>query len=210
MIAGLLAIALLPCTTLGLVASQVKPRQASVTATADLGVSLGAPQHLASGFIYGIPDTVGQVPNKFYTDIGFNYARVGGAQLAAPCRGWIWGLAEYRCRLLTSSLSNYKVARTFGARVQLLIHDVWGTDHANSSTVWPGDNGNWTDWDKYVAQLIADLKANNMIAGLDIDIWNEPEGSFFWARSTEQWVELFGRTYKAFRYRLHYAPSTIL
>jgi hypothetical protein len=61
-----------------------------------LGNNTGTPQHLASGFIYGIPDQPNQIPDHFYTGIGFNYARAGGAQVAAPGRGWIWGLSEYK------------------------------------------------------------------------------------------------------------------
>jgi hypothetical protein len=47
-----------------------------------LGNNTGSPEHLASGFIYGIPDTQDQIPDHFYTDIGFNYARAGGAQVS--------------------------------------------------------------------------------------------------------------------------------
>jgi hypothetical protein len=63
-----------------------------------LGNNTGSPQHLASGFIYGITDTPNQIPDHFYTNIGFNYARAGGAQVPAPGRGWIWGLSEYKVR----------------------------------------------------------------------------------------------------------------
>jgi hypothetical protein len=48
------------------------------TAVVNLGLTKGKPQHLASGFIYGIPDTPNQVADHWYTDMGFNYARVGG------------------------------------------------------------------------------------------------------------------------------------
>jgi hypothetical protein len=66
------------------------------TAVVNLANDTGTPSHLASGFIYGIPDTPDQIPDHFYTDIGFNYGRGGGAQVAAPGRGWIWGLDEYK------------------------------------------------------------------------------------------------------------------
>jgi hypothetical protein len=68
----------------------------TITASVDLGVSKGKPIHVASGFIYGIPDTADHIPATCYRDIGFNYARAGGAQLEAPSRGWIWGLDEYK------------------------------------------------------------------------------------------------------------------
>lgn len=66
------------------------------TSTVTLSNDTGTPRQLASGMIYGIPDTPNQIPDEFYVDMGFNYARAGGAQVAAPGRGWIWGLDEYK------------------------------------------------------------------------------------------------------------------
>ena len=74
----------------------VERRSVSGNANVNLGVSTGNPEHLASGFIYGIPDTKNQIPSHFFSDIDFNYGRAGGAQVAAPGRGWIWGLTEYK------------------------------------------------------------------------------------------------------------------
>jgi len=81
-------------------------RQVSGTSSVNLGNNTGTPAHLASGFIYGIPDAANQIPSSFYTNMGFNYARAGGAQVAAPGRGWIWGLSEYKA---SNFLSNFKV-----------------------------------------------------------------------------------------------------
>lgn len=73
-----------------------KRNSVSGTAVVDLGANTGNPQHLASGFIYGIPDTAGQIPDHFYTDIGFNFGRAGGAQ--TPATGWLGGVAQYVVR----------------------------------------------------------------------------------------------------------------
>jgi hypothetical protein len=70
--------------------------RATDTSVVQLSNNTGNPMHLASGILYGIPDTPNQIPDHFYTDMGFNYARAGGAQVAAPGRGWIWGLTEYK------------------------------------------------------------------------------------------------------------------
>jgi len=37
----------------------------SVTALVDLSISRGTPQHFASGFLYGIPDKEGQIPDHW-------------------------------------------------------------------------------------------------------------------------------------------------
>jgi len=80
-----------------------------------------------------------------------------------------------------------------------LPHDIWGTDNANSSTVWPGDNGDWTDYDKFIRTLMKDLKAAGALSGLDFNIWNEPDIGIFWQRPLQQWVDLYIRTHKLVR-----------
>lgn len=90
------------------VANPLVQRQVSGTTTVNLSNNTGTPAHLASGFIYGIPDTANQIPDHFYTDIGFNYARAGGAQVAAPGRGWIWGLTEYKVSSSTATRDSWR------------------------------------------------------------------------------------------------------
>jgi hypothetical protein len=88
-----------------------------------------------------------------------------------------------------------------GASFILLPHDIWGTDHANSSTVWPGDNGDWSNYDAFLNRLIADIKSNNMIPGLVFDICNEPDlPNVFWQRTIAQYLALYVRTHKRLRY----------
>ncbi|KAF5240632.1 hypothetical protein FANTH_9483 [Fusarium anthophilum] len=197
-ISGLVALAALP--QLGLSSALERRQTSSNTATVDLSKGRGSPKHLASGFIYGIPDSgfgqsPTQIPDHFYTDMGFNYARAGGAQMSEG--GWVQGLQAYAARF-NSTKQNYLTSRKFGARFQLLPHDIWGTDHATSTTAWPGDNGDWTDYDKFLNQLLGDLQSNNMLDGLDIDIWNEADGSF-WSRSQDQYLQMWNRTYKRIR-----------
>lgn len=60
----------LPLVTEGPTARAIaieKRQAASLTATVTLSSNIGAPSHLASGFIYGIPDVAGQIPDSFYT-----------------------------------------------------------------------------------------------------------------------------------------------
>lgn len=78
---------LLALVSAAIVAASPLDKHVSGTSVVNLSNITGTPQHLASGFIYGIPDAPNQVPDHFYTDIGFNYARAGGAQVGAPGRG---------------------------------------------------------------------------------------------------------------------------
>ena len=66
------------------------------TAAVNLAAPQGTPRHLASGCLYGIPDTQGQIPDSFYTEMGFNYGRAGGSQLPSPARGWVYGTTEFQ------------------------------------------------------------------------------------------------------------------
>ncbi|KAH7418322.1 glycoside hydrolase family 39 protein [Cadophora sp. MPI-SDFR-AT-0126] len=189
------------------VASNPLEKRVSGTSVVNLSNNTGTPGHLASGILYGIPDTANQIPDHFYTDIGFNYARAGGAQVGAPGRGWIWGLSEYKVRF-ASALSNYKTARKYNAPFIFLIHDLWGADGTqNSSAPYPGDNGDWTSWDKYLTQWISDIKANGATAGLSVDIWNEPDLTVFWNRGQAQYIQMWGRTYHRLRNEL---PGVLL
>ncbi|KAL9622910.1 MAG: hypothetical protein Q9160_002836 [Pyrenula sp. 1 TL-2023] len=182
---------------LGALASPAK--RDSVTAVVNLSNNTGAINHLASGTLYGVPDKADQIPDSFYKNMGWNYLRAGGAQVAAPGRGWIWGINEYRNRF-ASALSNYRTARKYGAPFIFLIHDLWGADGTQNSTApYPGDNGNWNFWDQYLNQVISDMNANGMVSGVIIDIWNEPDLSFFWGRSQTQYLQMWGRTYYKLR-----------
>lgn len=84
------------CATSVVGGPNVLVKRQSGTSVVNLGNDTGTPQHLASGFLYGIPDAPDQIPDHFYTNMGFNYARAGGSQLPAPGRGWVWGLTEYK------------------------------------------------------------------------------------------------------------------
>ena len=93
------------------------------------------------------------------------------------------------------------MARQYNANFIFLIHDLWGADGTqNSSAPYPGDNGNWASWDSYLTHVISDMNANGMIAGVVVDIWNEPDLSYFWGtRSQTQYLQMWGRTYTRLR-----------
>jgi len=95
MISGLLQLALLASTALAspLDAAVAAVKDKSGTAMVNLKNMTGAPQNLASGALYGLPQNENQIPSHFFTDIGFNFARAGGSQL--PAKGWIENVTSY-------------------------------------------------------------------------------------------------------------------
>ncbi|KAG8866691.1 hypothetical protein FRB98_004584, partial [Tulasnella sp. 332] len=132
-------------------AAAIEPRQSSSQYTyVNLAVNTGTSVHRASGVLYGVPDVQGQIPSSFYTGMGFNYLSAGGAQDPAAT-GWIYG--GYTTRFL-EIVSNYETARSYGAQFILKMSDIWGADGTQATTAeWPGDNGSYTEFDRFLAQL---------------------------------------------------------
>jgi hypothetical protein len=98
-------------------------------------------------------------------------------------------------------LSNYNTTRKHGGEFIYLLPAAWGADGGQSENfAYPGDNDDWTSWDVFLERTLDDVKKSDMIEGLVIDIWNEPDLSFFWNRSMEQWLELWARSFKKIRY----------
>ncbi|RFN54063.1 glycoside hydrolase family 39 protein [Fusarium flagelliforme] len=180
----------------GLPDEQAKAKGPAVgVATVDMSITTGPPKHLASGILYGIPDKPDQIPDHFYKDIGFNYGRGGGSQLPNT-KGYAVSFEDYKARF-NSGLSNYITARKHGGEFIYLLPAAWGADGGQSENFeYPGDNGDWTRWDAFLEQTLKDVQDSEMKDGLVIDIWNEPDLSFFWGASKEQWLALWSRTFK--------------
>jgi hypothetical protein len=180
-------------------AANIPRASSSGTATVDLTKDAGPTKFLASGWIYGFPDNKTQIdrsiPESFVRDIKFLASRSGGAQI--PAKGWTAGLQEYTGRF-NSTLSNYRTTRLYGGDFILLVHDLWGAD-GGSISLFPGDNGDWSQTDAFFEQVAKDLQANDMLEGLVIDLWNEPDISNFWNRPWEQYLEYYVRSHNFFR-----------
>jgi len=192
--AGLAAAAVVP----------LEPRQsASMITTVALSVNLGAPVHRASGVLYGVPNTKNQIPSSFYTGMGFNYLSAGGAQFTGAT-GWIFG--GYTARF-QDVLSNYQTARQFNAQFILKMSDLWGTDGTQGANgVYPGANGNFTEYDAYLTQLVKDLKANGMTTNIKLLIWNEPDLTAFWNAPQAQYFSTWSHAVSFLRTNLPGVP----
>lgn len=75
----------------------------------------------------------------------------------------------------------------------LLVSDIWGAD-GTQGIAMPGDNGDWTSYDDFLTSIISNIDSNNMLPGLDYEIWNEPDlGTVFWQRNMSQYLDMWGR-----------------
>lgn len=165
--------------------------------TIDMSVCSGAPTYRASGFIYGLAEDGNQPSADLLADIKIKFLRAGGAQLDAPDGGYV--NRKYR-RRWNSVLAYYQKAKAAGATLIILIHDLWGADAVCHVPFWPGDNGDWTEFDNFMNRIISDARAAGM-TGPDVrwDLWNEPDLSVFWGRSRQQWLDTFKHAYQMLR-----------
>ncbi|MFC5529868.1 carbohydrate-binding protein [Cohnella yongneupensis] len=168
--------------------------------TVDLSQTLGAPTNRATGFLYGLSENGTAPAGALLTDIKPKLFRGGGAGLS----GGAWAVGGYNGYLprFNSVLAQYNRANAIGAKYQILVSDVWGSDGRtipdNNQPIFPGDNGSWTSWTNFLTQLVNDKKANNM-TNARYDIWNEPDGDYFWPRSDAQYSEMWKRSVQTIR-----------
>ncbi|NUT94036.1 MAG: beta-xylosidase [Saccharothrix sp.] len=158
----------------------------------DFSVTGAAPTYRASGWIYGMTEDASAPADNFFKDVKFRYMRAGGAQLDSP-GGWVSGKYDRRWNATRAQLLR---TRALGGEFVLLPHDLWGADGYSISR-FPGDNGNWTDYDAFLTRLFADVRATG--APVQWDIWNEPNITIFWNRPQSQYLELWRRTYQRIR-----------
>ncbi|SED05168.1 Glycosyl hydrolases family 39 [Amycolatopsis tolypomycina] len=158
----------------------------------DFSVAGGAPTSRASGWIYGMTENASNPPDHFFRDVNFQAMRAGGAQLDSP-GGWVSGKYDRRWNATRAQLLR---TRSLGGRFVLLVHDLWGADGYPISR-FPGDNGDWSDYDAFLTRLINDVRATG--APVEWDIWNEPNITLFWNRPQSQYFALWQRAYQRIR-----------
>ncbi|KAH9821489.1 glycoside hydrolase superfamily [Melampsora americana] len=177
----------------------------SKTAVVDFSKKTGAPKHLASGTLYGIPDSSTQIPSHFFSDMCWNSLRVGGSQ--TPGKGWIGGQDEYTKRF-ASVKANYATTKAHGGTFILILAALWGADGTQpTNAAYPGDNDKWDEWEKFLARVLEDLETNKMTKNLIIDIWNEPEyKKVFWNREQDQYLQMWKKAFSACRKKMKFVP----
>jgi hypothetical protein len=98
-------------------------------------------------------------------------------------------------------LSNYRTTRKHGGEFIYLLPAAWGADGGQSEGfAYPGDDNNRTSWDEFLERTLDDVKKSDMIEGLVVDIWNEPDYPLFWERSWEQYLDYWNHAYNYLRF----------
>jgi hypothetical protein len=174
------------------VALPAPAQAADESVSVDFSAVGGSPTYRASGWIYGMTENAAGPPDHFYRDVNFQAMRAGGAQLDSP-GGWVSGKYDRRWNATRAQLLR---TRSLGGQFVLLVHDLWGADGYPISR-FPGDNGDWTDYDNFLTRLIGDVRATG--APVEWDIWNEPNISLFWNRPQSQYFAMWQRAYQRIR-----------
>jgi hypothetical protein len=71
----------------------------------------------------------------------------------------------------------------------------------------PGDNGTWAYYDSFLTSVFTAITNNDMLEGLDFEIWNEPDyKQVFWQRDQNQYLQMWGRAFPQIRAALPGIP----
>lgn len=140
---------------------------------AHLQVDFGAPQSSVksmSGFLHGISPTE------------------PADSLVLPLKPAFWRIGYF---------DYYERVIGMGARVNLVISDVWGYPTVgNTGRPWPYEDT--TAWKGFVRQLAREHKGKALLW----EVWNEPDIPFFWAGTREQFYQIYLQAYRILREEL--------
>ncbi|KAI3482480.1 hypothetical protein L1887_54903 [Cichorium endivia] len=186
-------------------------KRAADTVTVHLDQCRGQPQHYGSGMLYGAQGT--NSPPQSYllrrrhgrsnTDSCASDHRHLGRWCTVSYLGL--GLLQGSLRRALHDRRGRLEAHASASMAPFVIKtsDLWGADATQGPNFpFPGDGGNWASYDAFVQQIISDIKKHGMDVSLmtQIELWNEPDlGKVFWARSQDQYLEMYARGSRAFR-----------
>jgi hypothetical protein len=149
----------------------------------DLSSTTGPATGVGSGFLYGLNQDGSGPSDSLLAPLNPTSGRGGGARLSGG--GWIGdGMragSGYQARI-ASALGQARRLTTgsYHASDDLLVSDLFGADTTQpSSTVYPCTNGDCSNWTAFIDRVVADVQASGLT--VNFDIWNEPDGTAFWA-----------------------------
>ncbi|HEU4323627.1 MAG TPA: RICIN domain-containing protein [Roseiflexaceae bacterium] len=186
------------CAILALVMQFGAPPVSAANETVSINFALngGAPTYRASGFIYGLSTDASQPAQSTLSDIKVKVLRGGGSQIGCPNGGWINGQLTPRWNMVKAYTAK---ARSLGGNFSIILAALWGADGVCQVPRWPGDNGNWAEFDTFLNQVMNLAQADGINgAGVRWDIWNEPN-IFFWGRSQSQYLAMWQRAVRKIR-----------
>ena len=150
---------------------------AQETVTIDLSADRGPVTYRASGFLHAMSATVPE------------------PSLVDPLRPRLFRMAaEDWHKIGEGAFANYQRVKKLGARMQIVVSDSHGYSLAGW---WPGDDGDYSRWEAIVERLVRQAQAGGY--SIEWDIWNEPNGGYFWKRDQAQFFEAWSHGYRKIR-----------
>ena len=150
---------------------------AQETVTIDLSADKGPVTYRASGFLHAMSATVPE------------------PSLVDPLKPKLFRMAaEDWHNIGAGAFANYDRGRGLGAKMQIVVSDSHGYSLAGW---WPGDNGDWAQWEAIVERLVRQAQEKGY--SVEWDIWNEPNGGYFWKRDQAQFFETWAHGYRKIR-----------
>ncbi|MFF7073287.1 RICIN domain-containing protein [Streptomyces pseudovenezuelae] len=172
----------------------------------NLASTRGPSTGVGEGFLYGFTQDGSQPADQFIKPLGINAFRGGGWFSG----GWIKDNYQYGSATRADIDSIVAQAKRltqppYHAQYQVLVSDIYGANGGQpSSTRYPCDNGDCSNWIAFIDSTVGALQATGL--PFAYDIWNEPDISVFWTRgvNSAQYFQMWDTAYREIR-RL--APS---
>lgn len=169
----------------------------------DLGKAIGSPTYAATGFLHGLNQDGTQPPDELLRPLKPQLFRGGGSTL--PGGGWGSGGYEGYAVRWQNVLDRFnRVAPgPLHAEYCIVMSDLWGANGVDLEPTdpYPGDDGDWSNYEQFVTQMVADAQAAGMAPDqIQYEIWNEPDyGDVYWPRPHARYVEMWQRGVRLIR-----------
>jgi hypothetical protein len=177
----------------------------SAAAAESLSVNLASTTKPATGigegFLYGVSQDGAQPADQYLLPLGLNAYRGGGhASGGWIADGYTYGPATKADVAEVIAQATRFTRPPYHAQYQAILSDIYGADGSQpSSTTYPCDNGNCSNWVSFIDSVVGALQASGL--NIAYDIWNEPDISIFWARgmNSTQYFEMWDTAYREIR-----------
>lgn len=163
--------------------------------TVDLSDAVGTPEYRATGFLHGLNQDGTMPPDDLLVPLKPQLFRGGGSTL--PGGGWSkGGRSGYQVRWQNVLDRFHRVTTPpLHAEYAIVLADLWGANGVDIKPTdpYPGDDGDWNNYETFIRQLMADYQAAGMQPDqVQFEIWNEPDyNDVYWPRPKTQYEEMW-------------------